>query len=216
MCDIHMCACIWMFSNSHENIKFVEITTIEQEGNMIILPLQNINETLSAADIAQRVRWLDYSWLPWSGVRTLITNSSNQEMRCVQPPKITLPTSHGLMGETEKEAASSTNAPFDTPSTQRWEWQKRQIRCHGSKTRLIIDALITNAANTTSGCLKGRKIVVNLNLLILHYKYLLSTTVGPRLSGHQLSGYLYYPAMILQYIVYCLFSTTVLLKTKTK
>ena len=44
-------------------------------------------------------------------------------------------------------------------------------------------------------------------------------TVGPRLSGHQLSGYLYYPAMILQYIVYCLyclFSTTVLLKTKTK
>ena len=28
-------------------------------------------------------------------------------------------------------------------------------------------------------------------------------TVGPRLSGHQLSGYLYYPAMILQYdIVY--------------
>ena len=23
-------------------------------------------------------------------------------------------------------------------------------------------------------------------------------TVGPRLSGHQLSGYLYYPAMILQ------------------
>ena len=24
-------------------------------------------------------------------------------------------------------------------------------------------------------------------------------TVGPRLSGHQLSGYLYYPAMILQY-----------------
>ena len=64
MCDVHMCACIWMFSNSHENIKFVEITTIEQEGNMIILPLQNINETLSAADIAQRVRWLDYSRLP--------------------------------------------------------------------------------------------------------------------------------------------------------
>ena len=26
-------------------------------------------------------------------------------------------------------------------------------------------------------------------------------TVGPRLSGHQLSGYLYYPAMILQYIL---------------
>ena len=45
------------------------------------------------------------------------------------------------------------------------------------------------------------------------------STVGPRLSGHQLSGYLYYPAMILQYIVYCLyclFSTTVLLNTKTK
>ena len=27
------------------------------------------------------------------------------------------------------------------------------------------------------------------------------STVGPRLSGHQLSGYLYYPAMILQYIL---------------
>ena len=34
-------------------------------------------------------------------------------------------------------------------------------------------------------------------------------TVGPRLSGYQLSEYLYYPAMILQY---CLFSTKVLLK----
>ena len=29
-----------------------------------------------------------------------------------------------------------------------------------------------------------------------------TNTVRPRLSGHQLSGYLYYPAMILQYIVY--------------
>ena len=28
-------------------------------------------------------------------------------------------------------------------------------------------------------------------------------TVGPLLSGHQLSKYLCYPAMILQYIVYC-------------
>ena len=47
----------------------------------------------------------------------------------------------------------------------------------------------------------------------------LHSTVGPRLSGHQLSGYLYYPATILQYIFYCLFPTTdftVLLKTKTK
>ena len=35
-------------------------------------------------------------------------------------------------------------------------------------------------------------------------------TVGPRLSGHQLSGYLYYPAMFLQYIVY--FQLKVLLK----
>ena len=46
-----------------------------------------------------------------------------------------------------------------------------------------------------------------------------ATTVGPWLSSHQLSGYLHYPAMILQYIVYfiyCLFSTTVLLQTKTK
>ena len=31
------------------------------------------------------------------------------------------------------------------------------------------------------------------------------STVGPRLSGHQLSGYLHYPAMMLQYIVYCLY-----------
>ena len=29
----------------------------------------------------------------------------------------------------------------------------------------------------------------------------IASTVGPRLSGHQLSGYLYYPAMILQYIL---------------
>ena len=30
--------------------------------------------------------------------------------------------------------------------------------------------------------------------------YFILNTVGPRLSGHQLSGYLYYSAMILQYI----------------
>ena len=32
-----------------------------------------------------------------------------------------------------------------------------------------------------------------------------ANTVGPWLSSHQLSGYLYYPAMILQYTVYCLY-----------
>ena len=31
--------------------------------------------------------------------------------------------------------------------------------------------------------------------------YYTSSTVGPRLSGHQLSGYLYYPATILQYVL---------------
>ena len=43
-------------------------------------------------------------------------------------------------------------------------------------------------------------------------------TVGPRLSGHQLSGYLHYPAVILQYIVYCLYClfSTVLLKKKQR
>ena len=72
-------------------------------------------------------------------------------------------------------------------------------------------------------------VIINVQLLCSHaalFKLFPSSfekgnlvTVGPRLSGHQLSGYLYYPAMILQYIVfclYCLFSTTVLLKTKTK
>ena len=47
--------------------------------------------------------------------------------------------------------------------------------------------------------------MVAKNFIVLHnnrhklikYEY----TVGPRLSGHQLSGYLYYPAMILQYIL---------------
>ena len=38
-----------------------------------------------------------------------------------------------------------------------------------------------------------------------------ASTVGPRLSGHQLSGYLYYPAMILQYIL-SIFNYKVLLK----
>ena len=37
-------------------------------------------------------------------------------------------------------------------------------------------------------------------------------TVGPRLSGHQLSGYLYYPAMILQYIIIVYFQLKFLLK----
>ena len=44
------------------------------------------------------------------------------------------------------------------------------------------------------------------------------STVGPRLSGHQLSGYLYYPAVILQCIL-CIshsFPHKILLKTKTR
>ena len=43
-------------------------------------------------------------------------------------------------------------------------------------------------------------------------------TVGPRLSGHQLSGYLYYPAAILQCIMssFHSFPHRILLKTKAK
>ena len=79
---------------------------------------------------------------------------------------------------------------------------KENIVSHNT-TKLIFKLIIFKLKNKLNSQLHTRS-GIDTTFYILKEFIQIIGTVGPRLSGHQLSGFLYYPAMILQYIVYCL------------